>query len=305
MAVHPAIPPPLPPRATMASGGGGSSSRRKPHRDGVLFVKSFFRTFVFLQPYEISPDLNRRLEDHLKEKYEGLCSRFGFVKKGSLTLQRGGDGVIQRQFFNGNWRFDVVCHAQVARPTEGDKLWGTLMETTGAGWVVGVHDDSPERSVVLTASIPNGNMFEQQGGLPQVPRGTRVRFQVKKVSLIGREYVRVVGIKLEVGGVADADVAPPFSRVSSVPEEEVDLGGEAPLGDAAGIAIGDGGEYDDAEDGGAASDAGGSETNDSSSSDEEDLDGGGSDLGGGGGDDVGDDDSDLAGGDDAPVEVGY
>lgn len=280
--------------------GGGSRHRHpgKPHRDGVLFVKSFFRTFVFLQPYELSPDLNRRIEDHLKDKYEGVCSRFGFVKKGSLTMERDGDGVVQRQFFNGNCRFNVRCHALVARPAEGDKLWGTLMETTGAGWVVGVHDDSPERSVVLTASIPNGNMYEQQGALPQVPRGTRVRFQVKKVSLIGREYVRVVGIKLEIGGTSDADGAIPLARVGAVPEgdEEVDLGGEVPPEEATAATT----EFDDDDEDGGDTDADGSETSGSSSSGEEDLDGGGSDLVGG---DEGDDGASEASG--GSVEVGY
>ena len=221
-------------RRTAADHGAGKKDSRS-HRDGVLFVRSFFRTFVFLQPHEISPhEINRRIEEHLKRKYEGVCSRFGFVKKDSITVQRCGDGVLQRQFFNSNIRFDVTCHALVARPTEGDKLWGTLMETTDAGWIVTVHDDSVQKRVVLTAHIPNGSMFEQKGQLPKVPRGTRVRFQVKKVSLIGRDYVRVIGIKLEVGDndPSEGSGAAMPTRSGAVPEddgnpdEEEDLGGE-------------------------------------------------------------------------------
>ena len=270
------------------SGGAARPHGRKPHRDGVLFVKSFFRTFVFLQPHEISPhEINRRIEEHIKRKYEGVCSRFGFVKKDSITVARGGDGVLQRQFFNSNIRFDVTCHAMVARPAEGDKLWGTLMETTDAGWIVSVHDDTPQKRVVLTAHIPNGNLFEQRGQLPKVQRGTRVRFQVKKVSLIGRDYVRVIGIKLEVGTEVSNE-SPMPTRSGAVPEddgqEEEDLGGDTnttahPPSRGLAHAAGDWGEDEGSESG---SDAAGSDaasdseasTADAEAEEEEDLDGG-------------------------------
>jgi len=252
-------------------------SASKHRKDGVLFVRSFFRTFVYLQPHEISPDLDRRIEEHLKRKHEGVCSRIGFVKEGSLTVTRGGDGVMQRQFFNGNFRFNVICHAMVARPAEGDKLWGTHMETTQAGWIVYVHDeDSPKRNVVLSASIPNGSLYDHhEGQLPKITRGTRVRFQILKVSLIGREYMRVIGAMLEVGGAADPDLAASIpTRASAVPDEdEVDLNderpelAEPPSVDEAG---------DDEEEGD--EDASGSEATGSEASgdedDEDDLDGG-------------------------------
>ena len=236
-------PPPSRPVAAMAP------AQAKPRKEGVLFVRSFFRTFVYLQPHEISPDLNRRIEERLKRKHEGVCSRIGFVKEGSLSVQRCGDGVMQRQYFNGNWRFDIVCHAMVARPAEGDKLWGTLMETTNAGWIVYVHDeDSPKRNIVMSASIPNGSLYNhQEGALPKVTRGTRVRFQIMKVSLVGRDYVRVIGVKLEIGGPADPDLSAAIpTRASAVPdEEELDLNeeraelAEPPAADDAGDESGD------------------------------------------------------------------
>ena len=275
-------------KSSRAAATSHRSHSGKAHREGVLFVKSFFRTFVFLQPHEISPhEINRRIEEHLKRKYEGVCSRFGFVKKDSITVQRCGDGVMQRQFFNSNIRFDVTCHALVARPAEGDKLWGTLMETTDAGWVVSVHDDSPQKRVVLTAHIPNGNLFEQRGQLPKVPRGTRVRFQVKKVSLIGRDYVRVFGIKLEVGDAAD-DAAMP-TRTGAVPDvgvvddgPEEDLGGEAPPAHSAAepwMEVGS----EPGSDSGSESEKSAADDAEEAADDEEDLDGGSDMFDGGNG----------------------
>lgn len=253
----------------------------KHRKEGVLFVRSFFRTFVYLQPHEISPDLDRRIEEHLKRKHEGVCSRIGFVKEGSLTVQRGGDGVMQRQFFNGNFRFDVVCHAMVARPAEGDKLWGTHMETTQAGWIVYVHDDdSPKRNVVLSASIPNGNLYDhQEGQLPKIVRGTRVRFQILKVSLIGREYMRVIGAMLEIGGLADPDLTASIpTRASALPDEdEVDLNDErAELSEPP--AVDDAGDEDEGDEGGEGDEASGNGASGSEKAsedeDEDDLDGG-------------------------------
>ena len=200
----------------MTTPGGGLSQ---------LFVLSTFRTSVSLAPHEIARDIDACLQRKLQEKYEATCTRFGYVRTGSLEVTKRGDGVLERQMFNGSVRFAVSCRALVARPMPGHVLWGSLKERTKAGWVVWVRDeDAPKTAaplppVVVVANIPNDAVDGQPAPLPAATPGMRVKFKVLRSYFCRKKYASVIGRLMDVAEPGDEKVEGQSVRPGAVPED--------------------------------------------------------------------------------------
>ena len=75
-----------------------------------VFLPVRFRTQVQLTPSGIT---SGNIDDHLKAKIsrslEGICSRFGYIRPGSIEIVKRSLGILMKAHFNGHIRFDVVC----------------------------------------------------------------------------------------------------------------------------------------------------------------------------------------------------
>lgn len=258
-------------------GGGGAPS--------PLFVSSAFRTYVSIEPHEITPAVADRILVKLREKYEARCTRFGYVRAGSLEVTKCGDGVLERQMFNGSVRFNVACRAMVARPMPGHVLVGALRERTKAGWVVWVRDEdaeptaAPQPPLVVVASIPNDGA-DGQSALPPAAVGSRVRLKVLRNISFTKNYASVIGRMLRADPAderAAGDDAGPgaVSRPGAIPEELGDDDDDAAAPAPAPARWGDVEDADEADgdaEGAASESASGSGSDSEAESDEEDVD---------------------------------
>ena len=84
-----------------------------------LFIPLKFKSHVQLIPAELGKDLNEVITSKLKKMYEGVCSRFGYVKPGSLKIIQRSAGQFIKQHFNGHIRFEVIMIGEVCNPLVG------------------------------------------------------------------------------------------------------------------------------------------------------------------------------------------
>ena len=83
------------------------------------FMPVRFRTQVQLAPNNISVNIDERITEKIKSNLEGICSRFGYIRPGSIEIVKRSVGCLMKSHFNGYIRYDIVCKADVCNPVRG------------------------------------------------------------------------------------------------------------------------------------------------------------------------------------------
>jgi len=104
----------------------------------------------FNKEYNIS--LNDILKNKLIEKYEGICSKFGYIKKKSLVMLSRSCGEFIKEHFNSSLLFHISCKGDVCNPAIGSKFKCKVVNKNSFGLTCeGEHDGE----VVMRIMIPN------------------------------------------------------------------------------------------------------------------------------------------------------
>lgn len=84
-----------------------------------LFLPVRFRTQVQLSPYGITGSIDEHLHDKISGMLEGICSRFGYIRPGSIEIIKRSVGMLMKAHFNGHIKYDVICKADICNPVRG------------------------------------------------------------------------------------------------------------------------------------------------------------------------------------------
>ena len=84
-----------------------------------LFIPLKFTTYVQLKPIELDEEFDVTILQKLRTTYEGLCTRFGYIREGSVEIVKRSLGQLMKPHFNGYVRFNVVVKAEVCNPVKG------------------------------------------------------------------------------------------------------------------------------------------------------------------------------------------
>lgn len=162
-----------------------------------MFIPVRFKTSVHLAPKEMTVEFEERLFNKLRETLEGVCTRHGYIKPGSIEIVRRSGGQFVKQHFNGHLRFDVVCRAEVCNPPQNAIIEAVVKNKNE----LGIHAESTLRMgdldvPVLDIIIPKRAAgIQSEIDLSGVQTGDKIfvevlgkRFQLndRKISIIGR-----------------------------------------------------------------------------------------------------------------------
>lgn len=162
-----------------------------------MFLPVRFKTSVHLAPKELTLDFADNLIQKLQNQLEGLCTRHGYIKPGSLEIVRRSAGQFVKQHFNGHLRFDVVCRAEVCNPPQNAIVEAVVKNKNE----LGIHAESSMQMgdndvPVLDIIIPKRAAgIQSEVDLSEVEIGDRIfvevlgkRFQLndRKISIIGK-----------------------------------------------------------------------------------------------------------------------
>ena len=84
-----------------------------------LFTPIKFTTTIYLKPHELNKNYNDIFLKKIKKKFEGICSKHGYIKKDSIKIIKRGIGSITKEHFNGNILYDIQCSADICNPAQG------------------------------------------------------------------------------------------------------------------------------------------------------------------------------------------
>lgn len=162
-----------------------------------IFLPVRFRTQVQLTPSGISGNIDHHIHEKIKKSLEGICSRYGFIRPGSIEILKRSMGAFVKQHFNGHIKYDMLCKADICNPVRGmvckaivknKNDLGILAEST-----IMVDDKKlpildiliPKRSAGITSDIDLDTINIGDEIFVEV-LGKRYQLYDKKISIIAR-----------------------------------------------------------------------------------------------------------------------
>jgi DNA-directed RNA polymerase subunit E'/Rpb7 len=163
----------------------------------MLFLPIKFKSIVQLSSEELDSNYQERIVDKLKEKYEGKCSKFGFIKPDTLQIFKRSYGNFIKEHFNGFIKYEIICKAEVCNPIQGSIIQAVIRNKNQMGILaessIELNDNKipildiiiPIRSVGIISEVNLDNL--QIGNVIKIEVvGKKYQLNDKKISIIGR-----------------------------------------------------------------------------------------------------------------------
>jgi len=162
-----------------------------------MFISVKFKTSVQLTPAELTDDLDNVILKKLSKSIEGICTRHGYVKPGSINIIKRSCGKFVKQHFNGQVRYEILCSADVCNPSQGSIYTATIKNKNALGLLAESYVEiGREKIAMLDIIIPKkaaGIISEIDLETIKIGEdiyvmviGKRYQMNDKKISIIGR-----------------------------------------------------------------------------------------------------------------------
>ena len=163
----------------------------------MLFIPLKFKTFIQLSSEELDANYQERILDKLKNKYEGKCSKFGFIKPNTLEIYKRSSGKFIKEHFNGYIKYDIICKGEVCNPIPGTIIQAIIRNKNQMGILAeSLIEIQNEKIPILDIIIPIRSVgIISQIDLDTLQIGNNIKVEVvgkkyqnndKKISIIGR-----------------------------------------------------------------------------------------------------------------------
>uniref|UniRef100_A0A6C0CR76 S1 motif domain-containing protein n=1 Tax=viral metagenome TaxID=1070528 RepID=A0A6C0CR76_9ZZZZ len=182
----------------------------------MLFVPIKFKTHIQLFPVEMDATFQERLLNKIRDEYEGICSRFGYIKPNSIEIIKRSCACLQKAYFNGSIRFDVLCRGEVCNPVQGSIVEAIVKNKNQLGILAESYvelDDQKLPILDIIVPIKSAGILSDIN-LDQLQIGEMIHIEVmgkkyqmkdRKISIIGRA-VQPVKEVVEVVATEDEEV---------------------------------------------------------------------------------------------------
>lgn len=191
--------------------------------DMDIFVPIRFKTTVQLSPADLVDDFKTVITKKLQRNLEGVCTRYGYIKPGSIDIVKRSIGSFMKQNFNAHIRFEVVCKADVCNPPIGSTLEAIVKNKNA----LGIHAESyltidGKEQPVLDVIVPKKSAgIISEVNLDELDIGHKINVEVlgkryqlndKKISIIAKAIKDPKERKILEEEVADGDLDEPVQE---------------------------------------------------------------------------------------------
>lgn len=198
-----------------------------------VFTECILVDKVNLRPSDLYDDPKATVAHLLRDRYEGKCSRHGYIRTGSVKIHKLGLGQVQMVSLNGDVSYTVQFSAGVCLPVVGNVFKATVKNMNKFGVLCDVTRDRDTVMEIIVAK--NSPEIQSEVNLDDLRIGDAVNVEVlgrkfelndKKISIIGRLVVnfkqsRVVQ-RAQSLAVAGTDASNADDVESIVPTDEDD-----------------------------------------------------------------------------------
>jgi DNA-directed RNA polymerase subunit E'/Rpb7 len=124
-----------------------------------IFIHNILTQTIKLRPYEINNNYEKTIIHKLKKKVEGICTKYGYIRKNSIKVLKLSTPKIITEHFSGDIVFDVLYSAEICNPTEGTVLKAKVYSINNMGILAIVKD---YEHIIISIIIPKEHTIEKK-----------------------------------------------------------------------------------------------------------------------------------------------
>lgn len=214
------------------------------------FIQITNHDVVKVAPSLLNSDYSNNVLKILKHKYEGVCSKFGYIKKNSIAVKTISKGTIEMSTFHGYVLFNVEFVASVCNPAIGSVVECVVKNINAFGVLCtsGVMINNVRHNILNIVIPKNNAQFASSSSILDNLEINDVVF----VEILGKKYIlnnttiNVFGKLINKGSKPSDDTT---NDVNAVDEEnKLELEDDEEGGDADELIEDDEEDFDENED---------------------------------------------------------
>lgn len=156
-----------------------------------IFYRVLLSDKVKIEPRFLSKDYRSYVTKKLKGSMEGICTKHGYIKEGSIELYKVAPGNIELIGLNGNIVYDVYYYADICNPLIGNVIKATVTNVNKFGILAEVSNILEIIIAKNSVNITHDNGVD----LDNIQIGNQVMVEVigkkfelndKKISIVGK-----------------------------------------------------------------------------------------------------------------------
>lgn len=157
-----------------------------------LFIPIKFRTNIIIKPNELDSNFEKTILKKVKNMYENVCSKHGYIKNNSIKILERSIGTINNQHFNANIRYQLKCIAEICNPIQGSIIKCKVKAKNSLGLLAeGYYDKIPILEIIVP-KISAG--IQSEINIDTVVIGQEIKIEVcgKKYQLFDK-HISIIG----------------------------------------------------------------------------------------------------------------
>jgi len=160
---------------------------RREQRNQTVYTRCLINRKIILPITSIGKNLQKVIEENVKDNYEGKCLVEGYIKNDSTKIITYSSGIIYR---GNNISFEVVFECDVCFPVEGMNIQCVVKNVTKAGIRAESANEVPSPIVVFVAkdhhfNVPHFSEIQEGDKINVRVIGQRFELNDKYISIIG------------------------------------------------------------------------------------------------------------------------
>ena len=164
----------------------------------MLSSRVLIKENIKLEPCYLTTKFKDEILHRLKQKVEGICSKHGYIKQGSIELHKVTPGIIELVSLSGNILYEVYFYADVCNPLIGSIIKSAKVINLNRLGILAesyVGEDKFSSSIIEIIVAKNSVNIISDVDLEKIKLGDEINVEVigkrfnigdKKVSVIGR-----------------------------------------------------------------------------------------------------------------------
>jgi len=152
-----------------------------------MFLPISFVSSVQLSSSELKVNFEKTIKEKITKKFEGICTKYGFIKPDSIDIQKRSVGIFSKQHFNGHIKFDLLCKAEVCNPVKGLVIEAEIRNKNALGLLAESSIEINKKQVPILDII-----------IPKKAAGIVSEIDLENVNIGDKIFVMVLGKKYQL-----------------------------------------------------------------------------------------------------------
>ncbi len=150
-----------------------------------------FSERINLKPYQLSRDIDQQVSDRARQKLQGKCTQFGYIRPNSVIVISRTMGYQRSCHFNGEMTFDIELVADICKPLRGDQIYCEVQNINRMG-LLAKAGDQKELHIYIVLQHHNNSVFFEDERLKEACHilvevvGSKSKLNDDKIIVIGK-----------------------------------------------------------------------------------------------------------------------